>query len=88
MQQDDCRGVDEQGRLDHRPAVDGCLCERPSRKHLFTKAGMAGVEEQAPDFFVVEPVHDVMKDSFRGSGIDDDCLHVYGINVKTGQTIT
>lgn len=47
---------------------------------------MAGVEEQAPDFFVVEPVHDVMKDSFRGGGIDDVCLHVLGINVKTGQT--
>ena len=36
MQQDDCRGVEEQGGLDYRPAVDGCLCERPSRKHLFT----------------------------------------------------
>ena len=30
MQQDDCRSVEEQGGLDYRPAVNGCLGECPS----------------------------------------------------------
>lgn len=37
---------------------------------------MTGIEKQAPDFFVVKPVHRVMKDFFRGDGIDDVCLHM------------